>query len=91
MVFVIFYFMKEELSSNKYTVTEFKAKCLNLLDKTAKQGMEYTITKRGEPIAKVTPIKKAKKTRLGCLKGLAEIHGDIVHFDTSDMWEALKE
>lgn len=83
--------MKENNASHQLNITEFKAKCLSLLDKTSKKGTEYTITKRGEPIARVIPVKKGKKTRLGSLKGIAEIHGDIVHFDTSDMWEALKE
>lgn len=72
-------------------ISEFKTHCLRLLAETERKGKEYIITKNGTPIAKVIPIKKVKKIRLGCLKGLAEIHGDIVHFDTSDLWEALKE
>lgn len=83
--------MKEPLSPHQLNITEFKAKCLSLLDKTFKKGAEYIITKRGEPIARVLPIKKEKNSLRGILKGKATVDGDIVYFDTSDMWEALKE
>lgn len=83
--------MKQETIS----ISTFKAKCLGLLEKTKKRGMEYTITKHGEPIAKVIPIHKnglrGSLSSRGSLKGMAEIKGDIVHFDTSDDWEVLKE
>ena len=70
--------------------SEFKAKCLRLLDETWRKGREYTITKKGQPIARVLPIHKKQGTLRGSLKGLAEIKGDIVHFDTSEDWEALQ-
>lgn len=75
-------------------ISTFKAKCLGLLEKTRKRGAEYTITKHGEPIAKVIPIHKSLRGSLssrGSLKGWAEIKGDIVHFDTSEDWDVLKE
>ena len=72
-------------------ISTFKAKCLGLLEKTKKKGVEYTITKHGEPIAKVIPIQEKVKPLRGSLKGLAEIKGDIVHFDTSEDWEVLKD
>lgn len=37
------------------TATEFKAKCLKLMDEVAATGQSITITKRGKPIAKITP------------------------------------
>jgi len=54
--------MKENNASHQLNITEFKAKCLSLLDKTSKKGTEYTITKRGEPIARVIPVKSGTKT-----------------------------
>lgn len=73
-------------------ISEFKAKCLRLLDQTRQKGKEYTIVRRGIPIARVVPLKKrAMATRRGSLKGLAEIRGDIVHVDTSSEWDVLKE
>lgn len=78
--------MKEE----SVTISTFKAKCLGLLERTKRKGVEYTITKHGVPIAKVIPIQKQKSLR-GSMKGMAEIKGDIVYFDTSDDWEVLKD
>ena len=39
-------------------VTEFKAKCLALLDEIGEHGGKLTITKRGKPLATVGPAKK---------------------------------
>jgi prevent-host-death family protein len=73
------------------SISEFKAKALALIAETAKKGREYIVTKNGVPVAKVSPIKPIKVgSRRGSLKGLAEIRGDIVHFDTSEDWEVLK-
>lgn len=36
-------------------VTEFKAKCLALLDDVGERGGTITITKRGRPLARVGP------------------------------------
>jgi prevent-host-death family protein len=83
--------MKAKKTANHFSVTEFKAKCLRILDDTWKKGKEYTITKKGLPIARVIPIRKLRGTRLGSLKGLATIDGDIVHFDTSEEWDVLKK
>lgn len=38
------------------TATNFKARCLALLDEVAESGSEFVITKRGCPVAKVTPV-----------------------------------
>lgn len=93
MVFTYIGCMKQKKQENENVIpiSEFKAKCLKLLDETGKKGREYTITKKGEPIAKVIPIKKKTLvTRRGSLKGLARIHGDIVNVTFEDDWEVLK-
>jgi len=41
------------------SVTEFKAKCLALLDEIGEHGGKLTITKRGKPLATVGPARKA--------------------------------
>lgn len=78
-------------TGHQLSISEFKAKCLKLIDETARKGTEITILKRGEPVAKVIPIRKKPGIIMGSLKGKAIIHGDIVHFDTSDDWNVLKE
>lgn len=38
------------------TATEFRAKCLGLLDWVARTGETIVITKRGQPIARLVPV-----------------------------------
>ena len=71
--------------------TEFKAKCLALFDEIEEHGGTITVTKRGRPVATVSAAKKpAWKSSAGILAGKVEIIGDIVNFDTSELWEALR-
>ena len=35
---------------------QFKAKCLALLDEVAETGIPLVVTKRGRPVARLTPI-----------------------------------
>lgn len=82
---------KKEGTARSINVSEFKAKCLRLLEETKQKGQEYTITKKGVAIARVVAIQGPKDGFVrGALKGLAKIHGDIVHLDTSGEWEVLK-
>ena len=48
------------------SVTEFKAKCLALLDEIGEHGGTITITKRGRPLA---TVKRAKTKPWKSLKG----------------------
>lgn len=53
---------------------EFKAKCLDILDRVAKSGEAYVVTKRGKPVAKVVPIESVKpRSLLGSVTVLADI------------------
>lgn len=36
--------------------SEFKARCLGLLDEVAETGVPLTVTKRGRPVAKLVPL-----------------------------------
>jgi prevent-host-death family protein len=76
---------------NYISVSEFKARCLALLDEVSSSHQMLIITKFGKPIAKVSPIEKTKPALLGSWKGVMEVEGDIVNFDTSDEWEALND
>jgi prevent-host-death family protein len=68
-------------------ISEFKAKCIGLLKNVQKTKEPIVVTLRGEPIARVEPIVKAKKrVRLGALKGWMEVKGDIVHSDMEKDW-----
>lgn len=69
-------------------ISEFKAKCIQMLKEVQKNGKPLTVTLRGEPIARVEPIVKeaAKKRQLGALKGWMEIKGDIIRSDMEKDW-----
>lgn len=68
------------------SATEFKAKCLGILDQIEETGESLTITRRGKPVATIGPAKKERRKSLsGCLAGKVKITGDIIN--TSDLWE----
>ncbi len=71
-----------------FAASEFKAKCLRLLDEVAEEGKTLIITKRGRPVARVVPTCPPKRSLRGTWKGRVKIKGDIVHFDTSRDWES---
>jgi prevent-host-death family protein len=74
------------------SATEFKAHCLALLDEVNEQGGSITVTKRGRPVATVGPARRERwKSPAGVLAGKMKIVGDIVNFDTADMWDVVRE
>ena len=48
--------MTMEQRSNYVAVGEFKAKCLALLDDVALTGQTLVVTKRGKPVARISPV-----------------------------------
>ena len=58
--------------------SEFKAKCLKLMDEVAENGEEIVITKNGKPVARLTAYRERPKTLFGIDKGRLEILGDII-------------
>ncbi len=69
--------------------SEFKAKCLQLMDKVKATGKEIIITKNGEPVSKLVPFKKRPKTLFGAHKNVVEVYGDIIS-PLNEEWEAMK-
>ena len=72
------------------SASEFKAKCLALLERVRTTGEEIVITKRGVPIATlVAPRPAGFKYPQDALAGSVEIVGDIVTPALPpDAWEA---
>lgn len=58
--------------------SEFKAKCLKVMDEVAETGEPVVVTKNGVPVARLVPEKKPVKTLFGALKGSVTISGDVV-------------
>ena len=48
------------MKSRVVSATEFKAKCLALLDEIDHQGGTVTVTKRGRPMAMVGPVRNTR-------------------------------
>jgi len=74
-------------------ISEFKAKCLAILDQVQKTKRPVRVTRRGKPVAEVVPA-KAKNVEhwMGSMKGKMEIIGDIVSPITDpDDWEVLRD
>jgi prevent-host-death family protein len=74
-------------------ISEFKAKCLALLDQVQKTKKPIRITRFGKPVAEVVPVSPASPSGwMGSMRDSIEIVGDIVSpaNEESD-WEALRD
>ena len=72
------------------SATEFKTKCLALLDDVAETGEAVTIRKRGRAVAQLVPVvAREQGYPQTSLKGTVEILGDISGPVLSpEAWEA---
>lgn len=69
----------------KVAATEFKARCLELMDRVAERRETYVITKRGRPVARLVPADvPARKSSFGCMAGEMQIVGDLARAPWSD-------
>ncbi len=79
------------MKTRTVTATEFKARCLAIIDEIADSGETIIVTRHGKPVAEPKPPpRKPWKSPAGTLANDIEIIGDIVHFDTTHLWNALK-
>lgn len=81
-------------SIREVAISEFKAKCLSLLDEVSKTKAPLRVTRRGKAVADVVPTEApAEETGwIGSMVGEMEITGDVVSpvIDLRDI-EALKK
>jgi prevent-host-death family protein len=69
------------------SASEFKAKCLAILDDVDNDGI--VITKRGKPVAKLVPVRPRTSAHLiGSLKGQLIVDPNDDLFSTGIRWEA---
>ncbi len=69
--------------------SEFKAKCLQLIDQVADTGEPIVITKNGKPVSQLVPYRRKPKSLFGSLRGSVAIKGDIVS-PLNVKWEAQR-
>ena len=61
------------------SISEFKAKCLGLIEQVHKTRQSLRITRHGVPVAEVVPAGPDRKRKfVGDMVGTAKIVGDIV-------------
>lgn len=87
--------MKSRAHITEISASEFKAKCMALLEQVRCTRKPIRITRFGKPIADIIPAGKGVRDRnswIGSMKDSIEILGDIISPTTDeDEWEALRD
>lgn len=78
--------MERYVSARTIKASEFKAKCLQLMDEVNETGDILTITKNGKPVAQLVPSPERRRSPFGLHKGQGRIIGDI-DGGTGEEWE----
>lgn len=75
------------------TATDFKARCLAILDRVQRTGERIVISKRGLPVAEVGPATRSnEKFAQFDLKGTVTVMGDVVGPAVpEEYWESLDQ
>jgi len=58
--------------------SEFKAKCLHLMDEVNASGEEVVITKNGKPVSRLVPYRVKPKSLFGLHNSRVVLHDDLV-------------
>ena len=57
-------------SAHSVGAAQFKARCLELMDRVRETGVEYIVTKHGRPVAKLVPYTSSdRRPVFGSMKG----------------------
>jgi antitoxin (DNA-binding transcriptional repressor) of toxin-antitoxin stability system len=71
--------------------SEFKAKCLALMDQVARTGETIVVTKNGKPVAELRAHRPPRvASPFGLHKGQSAILGDVVEPLGPGLWKVLK-
>jgi prevent-host-death family protein len=72
----------------KMAASEFKARCLKIMDEVRSRRESVLITKKGRAVARLVPVDEPPDNVFGSLAGVVEIAGDVEApvFPLSD-WE----
>ncbi|MGM4911259.1 type II toxin-antitoxin system prevent-host-death family antitoxin [Rhizobiales bacterium] len=72
---------------------EFKAKCLNLIDQMRNDDESIVITKRGKPVAVLSPAREpsGRKSIIGAMKGSVSRYDDpLSPVAEPEDWDAVR-
>jgi prevent-host-death family protein len=76
------------------SISQFKAKCLALLEQVNKTKKPLRVTRHGKPVAEVVPPSTVvdRSAWIGSMKDSIEILGDIISpASDEDEWEVLRD
>ena len=68
--------------------SEFKAKCLALMDTIAATGETWVVIKNGKPVAELRPYSGGRIDSPFGLHPLLSIQGDVMELLEEDLWKA---
>lgn len=84
---MVMFMVKKDKTIKIIKASEFKAKCLRLMDQVAETGTTLVITKNGRPVAQLGPVVSRTPTLAGAHRGMIAVVGDIVS-PIDEEWEA---
>src|SRR5881394_3123358 len=87
------YFVRR-YTMNEVSISEFKAKCLALLEQVRKTKRPLRVVRHGKPVAEIVPPTENvdRMEWIGSMQGSAVILGDIISPATDeDDWEVLRD
>ncbi|PYS06200.1 MAG: type II toxin-antitoxin system prevent-host-death family antitoxin [Acidobacteria bacterium] len=68
------------------SAAQFKARCLELMDRVSGRRQEFIITKHGRPVAKLVPIEEERSPVFGYMKNAVVSYGDLIS-PVEETWE----
>lgn len=81
-------------SVQEIAISEFKSKCLSILEQVEKTKLPIRITRHGKPVAEVFPSTPVmdRAAWIGSMKDSMEILGDIISpASDEDEWEVHRD
>src|SRR5258708_14218622 len=86
--------MTNKETMQEISISEFKAKCLAVLDRVRSTKKPIRVTRFGKPVAEVVPPTSVedRSSWIGSMKNSMRITGDIVSpAPDEDAWEILRD
>lgn len=73
-------------------ISEFKSRCLSLIDDLQREGGSLVVTRRGKPVAEVVPYRgESSRSVVGVLRHEGPLPEDLADLSFADLWESAKK
>jgi prevent-host-death family protein len=84
--------MTDRKPERRLGISEFKSRCLSLIDDLQRDGGSLVVTRRGKPVAQVLPYReKARGSIAGLLRHEGTVAKGIADFSLADRWESAQK